>query len=320
MNQFIFTEEPPKHWSELCTSHGDLFNSAEWHEVLSQGFGSKTLYGWNKRDSTGITITVFKAGPFRVGYIGFPVGGPVGSRIETPDEMMSLKKVHFPSALHAVRILASAFRDDLSLALPVQLNPETAIEMLDEWKPDVDRKLRQDMNKAGRSPIKVVDAADMISAERIFRIYKETVSRHRGNMRYNKSYFNALLDLSKVCEKLRCLVAILDDKIVGFEVVACHGETGYSLHGCTNPAFKRYSPSDLLTYEAITWAKQQGMKCYNLMASPIDQGSLVKYKEKWGGVTRQQKTYNLVLRPMQATMFNVFAGVYQGMNKYLRLN
>lgn len=309
----VFTDKPPQHWNELCHNHGDLFNTPHWHDVLSKGFGSKTLYGWDEATSTGVTITIFKAGPFRIGYLGFPVGGLVGSGTITSEIISGLKAADFPVKLHCIRMPVSAFASNTDLPLPSQVTPETAIEMLQEWRPEIDSKLYRDIKKAKHSPLRVVDANDTFQGGTIFNLYRDTIISHHGNMRYTLNYFCELINLAKTHSRFRCLLAMMDDKVAGFLVVACHHRTAYYLHSGTYPQFKLYTPSDLLLYKAIKWAKNQGMERYNMMASPPNQPSLIRYKEKWGGVTRQQKTYELALRPLQTMMFRVGAKFYEGM-------
>lgn len=313
---FVFTDKPPLHWNELCRNHGDLFNTPEWHKVLSEGFGSRSLYGWDEASSTGVSITVFKAGPFRIGYLGFPVGGTMGNGTMSPDVILGLKDAHFPIGLHCIRTPLSAFASNIDLPLPFQMVPETTIENLQEWWPESDSKLYRDIKKARHSLLRVADATDPLQGGAIFSLYRDTVGRQRGNMRYTLNYFSELIKLAKTNSRLRCLLAIKDDIVAGFLVVACHHRSAYYLHAGTQESFKQLCPSDLLLYEAITWAKEQGMERFNMMASPPNQVSLIRYKEKWGGITRQQRTYDLVLQPFQTMIFRGVARVYQSLSGF----
>ena len=81
MSDYVFTLTPPQYWDSLCLESDDLFNRVEWHNVLSRGFGCETIYGWDRENRSGMSITIFKAGPFKVGYIGFPVGGMLGKEL-----------------------------------------------------------------------------------------------------------------------------------------------------------------------------------------------------------------------------------------------
>lgn len=316
MNKFVFTQEPPSYWSELCSQQGDLFNTPQWHTVLSKGFGSDALYGWNEASSTGVSITVFKAGPFRIGYLGFPVGGAMGNGTITPDVILDLKEAQFPGTIHCLRIPVSAFAENVDLTLLSQMVPETAIEELQDWRPETDSKLYRDIKKAGHSLLRVADATDPLQGGAIFSLYRDTVGRQRGNMRYTLNYFSELIKLAKTNSRLRCLLAIKDDIVAGFLVVACHHRSAYYLHAGTQESFKQLCPSDLLLHEAITWAKEQGMERFNMMASPPNQVSLMRYKEKWGGITRQQRTYDLVLQPFQTMIFRGVARIYQSLSGF----
>ena len=305
MVHLIFRASPPEDWSSICAKNNDLFNTVEWQEVLSKGFGSRPLYGCDPNNGTKLTITVFKAGPFRIGYLGFPVGGCLegsGFGIDVANEFTSPR---YPTTIHAIRFPVGAFIRAKEFDVPLVTDlPETAILDLQAWEPEKVKKLRRDINKAMRSRLFLKDAIDLKDGDSIFDLYRETVHANKGGMRYSLEYFRALVDYSRKNPNLRCLLALLEDEIVGFEVVACHAKTAYSLHGGTNPEFRHNATSDLLTHEAISWAKSRGMESYNLMASPLDRPSLVKYKEKWGAVTRQQRTYELALKPLQTRVFN----------------
>jgi hypothetical protein len=314
-----FTENPSSHWSELCSQNGDIFNSPEWHAVLSKGFGSKTLYGWDESTSTGLTVTIFKVGPFRIGYLAFPVGGGIPGEAISPNIIEVMRNSELNKTVHLLRMPASAFVQKEVLPYPSKTSIETAIESLQEWDlTELSHNLQKAVKRAGRSPLKIVDAVNPSQGSVLFQFYKDTVKRHGGNMRYTEKYFQALIELSKTHSNLRCVLAISGGEIVGFLAVVLHQNTAYDLHCCMNLQFRRYNPSDFLTDFSISWAKGEGMERYNLGSSPLKQASLVAYKEKWGGATREQKTYELALRPVQAAMFNASAILYERARKSLR--
>lgn len=312
IGELAFTETPPQQWDELCKRHGDLFNTAEWHKVLVSGFGSRIIYCWDETTTSGVSITVFKAGPFRIGYLGFPVGGVLASSISL-DIIDVLKRSKFPGKLHMIRIPVSPLDSGTNLPLGFNMTSETAIEKLQEWNPEGIEKIRRVINKKKSSPLQISDVTDSMQGGGIFRLYRDTIDRHHGSMRYTERYFNALVDLTIKDQRLRCLVARIDNLIVGFLAVACHGKSTYYLHGGFRQEFRRYYPSDILFLEAITWAKKQGMNSFNMMASPLAQSSLVRYKEKWGGVTKEQKIYELTLHSFQTLAFKASAKLYQSL-------
>lgn len=304
MSPIRFALEPPEHWDDRCAEHNDLFNSTPWQRVLSQGFGSTTLYGSQPDGTPQLTITVFGAGPFRIGYLGFPLGEGVGAFKLSPETVLTWKTQPFPVAVHGLRLPVSAFSPAVELPLPVRCVPETAIEDLQNWQPQRFEKLRRVINKARRSSLKIIAASDPAQGQALFRLYRDTVRRHGGSLRYPAPYFGALIGAAQTHTNLRCLLALTPEaELAGFLVLARHGDMACYLHGGIDPRLKHGYPSDLLFYHAIAWAQREGLCRFNMMASPADQASLVRYKEKWGGVTAQHKTYELSRQPVLTLAF-----------------
>ncbi len=148
-----------------------------------------------------------------------------------------------------------------------------------------------------RSDLELADASGAADGVEVFKIYSDTVKRQRGALRYNEAYFVNLIELAQSSPHIRVLLARVANTIAGFTVVVRHGPVGFYLHGGTHLAYRRYQPSAVLLYDAIQWSQSLGCSCFNLMSSPADQKSLVWYKEKWGGETREHRTYTLPLRP-----------------------
>ncbi|MFQ6023267.1 MAG: GNAT family N-acetyltransferase [Acidiferrobacterales bacterium] len=311
MSTFVFTPEPPNHWDAVCSTYSALFHSPGWQSVLNQAFGSQTMYGWNAGAQTGVAITVFKVGPFRVGYVGFPIGGAIGASPLEPTMVLGWQKAYFPAKLHCLRFPVSAFNTPMALDLPCQKTPETAILELQEWQITNLPKLRRDIKKASSTGLQVIDAQSPAQGNILHRFYRDTVLRHGGKLRYNVGYFSSLISLAQRHPGLRCLLAILDEEVVGFLIVVLHARTAYYLHGAANPSLKQLSPSDVLLHEAINWAQDKDMDCFNMMPSPSHQTSLVRYKEKWGGITKQQQVFDLAVKPFHSLAFRMAERLYR---------
>ena len=311
MGGFSFSLDPLEQWDQHCSRYNALFHSSAWQALLEKAFSCQTVYGWNPDTNCGITITNFKAGPFRIGYLGFPVGGLIGAGTLDRDTVTAWKKQQIPLGPHCLRIPVSAFSDAAELQLPYLENPETAIVNLQDWSLDsVSKKLRRDVRKACRSELTVSDATHPSQVREIYHMYHDTVKRNSGSLRYNEAYFSGLITLAQSHPGIRCMLAWLGTDVAGFLIVGRHGRTAYYLHGGTNIALKRHSPSDLLLHDAITWARQERSECFNLMTSSADQSSLIRYKEKWGAITRPHKTYILSLRPSLCLPFRVMERLY----------
>lgn len=263
-----------------------------------------------------MSISTFCAGPFKIGYLGFPVGGLVSNRKLDTEILDEWKRSRSLFNCHCLRVPVSAFEETEDLALSYKSNPETAICDLQNWDINqVSKKLRRDIKKAQRASLTVTDAYTSVKGSDLYSIYKNTVKRHSGSLRYNEKYFSSVISLSDTNPDLRCIIALSEDRLAGFVVIARHKQTTYYLHGGTEFSLRHHSPSDLLLYEAILWGQENGSDYFNLMTTSGDQPSLVRYKEKWGAVTRPHKTYTLKLRPAFCTSFNFAQWTYNMLRK-----
>jgi len=297
VNSWITTETVPPAWEDICAQGDALFHSPEWLAMLEKSFSCSSLFVLDEENRRGAAITQFRAGPFRVGYLGFPVGGMVGSAAPGEDILDAMRQATVDQMPVAVRVPVSGFEEVADLGLPYDATAETAIVDLQSWTlAGIPKNRRRDVNKSLRSGLDLVDASDPADAGFIYELYRRTLERKDGSLRYNAAYFSGLIELSKGDPRLRVLLAKQDDSIAAFTVVAIHGSVAYYLHGAYDWSLREHLPSAMLLNEAIEWAKAEGCDSFNLMSSPKGQESLVKYKERWGAETREHRTYTVPVK------------------------
>jgi hypothetical protein len=298
MTNFEFSKTRPDQWDSACERESSLFQSADWQQLLADCFGCRSVYAWDPKQRSGTAISLFRAGPFGVGYLGFPLGRMLGEHASRSGLLSQMKNGLSDEAPVCVRLPVSAFAAPQELQLPFVSTPETAIADLQVWGPQlVSTNIRRDLKKAARSGLELVESHNADDGATLFAIYAATVRRHKGSLRYNANYFSRLIELSQKRADLRVLLARRHREIAGFIVLAIDVDTAYYLHGGTNIALQNLHSSALLFDKAIETAKSAGLRCFNFMSSPKDQPTLVQYKEKWGGVTREHRSYVLALRP-----------------------
>lgn len=293
MSSFGFHSAAPDGWDARCETSGAVFGCSEWQRLLETSFGCRSIYGWNGQD--GAAISAFRAGPFTVGYLGFPAGSFIGDS-SARAEMLAAIDARSSVGLTCLRVPVSPFGADLELHAPRVSNPETAIADLQSWDlMAVSKNLRRDIRKAERSGLEIELSTDETIGADLFGMYETAVRHHGGSLRYNRDYFRGLLAMSARNDAIRVYIARHDGRIAGFAVVVRHGQIACYLHGGSAGEFRHLSPSDLILAKAITSARSDGNSIFNFMASPADQPTLVRYKEKWGGETRPLRTYTLRL-------------------------
>jgi hypothetical protein len=311
VNSWTASATVPQAWSDICADSDALFHSEKWLALLEKSFSCSSLYCLDERQPRGAGITQFRAGPFRIGYVGFPVGGLLGGGGPDRDFLESIRQANVDRKPVALRIPVSGFGKPVKLDLPYETTPETAIVDLQSWSLDrVTKNRRRDVNRSLRSGLELVDASDPADAARIYELYRATLERHDGSLRYNAAYFSELIRLAEEQPKLRVLLARTSESITAFTVVALHRSTGYYLHGAFDWLHREHLPAAMLLNEAIEWAKAEGCETFSLMSSPKGQESLVKYKERWGAETREHRTYTLQVKSTYA-LFRIAERLYR---------
>jgi hypothetical protein len=301
VTDWVATTTVPSTWRELGDESSSIFHSEDWMALLERSFGCSSLYFLRDDHQKGAAISLFRAGPFRIGYLGFPVGGTIGSGAPAGEFFEYLQTANVDHMPVAIRIPVSGFGESVELDLPYETTAETAIVDLQSWGLDrVTKNRRRDVNRSLRSGLDLVDASDPADAARIYELYRATLERNDGSLRYNATYFGELIQLAQRRSGLRVLVAKKDGAIVAFTVVVLQGSMSYYLHGAFDWAMREYLPSAMLLNEAIEWVKSQGSESFNLMSSPQGQDSLIKYKERWGAETREHRTYTMPVKSTYA--------------------
>ncbi len=295
-NEFDITSSPTSEYYSWLEKTNTFFDGPTWGAVLIDGFDVKRYYIWDKTYTTGRALTVFKKGPFKVGYLGFPIY----SQAEIESESYSVDRMLNAIALmkekpHILRLPASAF-SGLHLNTKkhfTEITVESCITNLNEWQIENESSRRRAIRRAKTRLLNTVTCST-VSSEEAFSIYNEAIKRNAGKLRYSKKYFELLVD--KKNSPWVSFFAIREDNIIKSLIITVrHADTVYYLHGGGTPEALNAGASDLAMSIAITDAKNKGAKRFNFLSSPEKQPGLIRFKEKWGGESRQALTYSIPL-------------------------
>ena len=161
MNGWQVTSSMPNEWPAICTRENRLFHGRDWLQMLERSFGCTSIYLINTDLQLAAGISAFRAGPFRVGYLGFPTGGFVGKGLVSSEAIDSMRIALRGSGVVCLRIPTSAFPGSVGLDLPFDATPETAIVDLQSWSlARAPKNRRRDVNRSLRSGFDIVDAND----------------------------------------------------------------------------------------------------------------------------------------------------------------
>lgn len=305
----------PASWAKLAAENNSFFSAEGWQNLLAQSFGAKSFRFIDADGNDGFSLQVFRKGPFRIGYLNFPIGGtvrgyPIKSRLD------NLRSAFGSRDIHLLRAQSSGFRDPEPWDTTAVSQPETAITKLQEYDPLRIAKVRRDVARAERFMVKVAQGPDAAPPTMMYGLYKETVSRHGAALRYNAGYFEKLYRLARNDHRLKLFVARIGDELAGFLALALNCDTAYYLHGASNEKYRKNGVSDMLLYEAIKAARCAGMSCFNMMTSPPEQQALVRFKEKWGATTRTHFTYEFRFNNAYASAFDFASNTYSLLGRW----
>ncbi len=298
-------------WQRLAHEAGAVLASPAWQRHLAAALNAECHFLPDADRQDGLVLQVFKRGPFKAGYIGFPLGGTVRGQAVGAERIKRLLTTPLARKLHVLRVTGSAFNTPEDAVGEPQTVPETCIVDLPACDPEQISKVRHDLARARRAGVDVRESADDEICEHIYRTYAATVARHGGVVKYEGEYFAGLGRLAQTDARLRILTAHIGTDYAGYVVLALHGSCAYYMHAGVRPEFQKTGAGDLLLARALEIAKQAGMQSFNMMASPAAQPGLIKFKEKWGAVTQPQVVQTLAVSGLMAALMKIAEKLYR---------
>lgn len=285
---------PPPRYQRWLEETNAFFDGVAWGKALTEGFGATRLYLWDDQHELGHALTIFTKGPVRMAYLGFPVCmAPVAETEDYDLEGMVNAVRAFPHRPDLLRVPISPFgrRSLQTRTAKMAQTIETCITDLSSWSLSADAKSRRAVRRATRRCIDLVPTSEATGQE-LSALYRNAVVRNHGRTRYTEPYFATLCSS---CPSITIHGLRDTDCLVSAVVTARHGQTVCYLHGGSDPSHMSRGVADLVMSSALQHAKDDGATQFNFLASPVSQPELVRFKEKWGGSSREALTASLAM-------------------------
>jgi hypothetical protein len=168
--------------------------------------------------------------------------------------------------------------------------------MVDEetlWK-NLEKSNRNSITRARREHVEICRTNKEEDLESFYKIYNETMDRRKAKKMYYfpREFYNLLFDL--LGENANLFVAKVNDRVICASLfVGEENLVHYYLSG-TSQEFRSVGANNLLLYEAILWARQQGYKIFNLGGGYKTGDSLFKFKSTFSKSTAKFYTYRKI--------------------------
>jgi hypothetical protein len=162
----------------------------------------------------------------------------------------------------------------MNVVRSLQLSPQQL------WM-DMAHKVRKNVKRARSSGLRVLRDGSGALLEDFVRIYRNTMSRRGANKRYlfPLEWFRRLVD--GLTGQFVFFHALKDDRVVSSELVLVSSDIVYSYLGGTDTEASRDRPNDLLKFEIMLWAQEEGKREFVLGGGHQPEDGIFRYKRSF---------------------------------------
>lgn len=320
------TRSPGCDWDRFAARQSDLlFYTAAWSRVLRDGLGGTPSYLYQRRGAEivcGLPGVVLAYGPLKLFYGSIPYGGYLGEPGLSERFLAAV-----PAQLRGVDILyltpfAAAAAPDYRVFPEVAIERVTRIGLAGKteealaaaWEPSI----RQSLKRTAREGVTVTCRRDEEAFLVAHRLYLQTMARNRAIARYPEQWFRALHRHLAADGGAMVYLAEHDGQAVSATVAIASGSGVHLLHSGSATGSLRLRANDLLVCEIIGEALREGKVYLDLMQSAPRDTNLIRWKEKFGGVSEDLPKYSLVNSPVKAALWNGAKRLYPFLGRLRR--
>ena len=154
-----------------------------------------------------------------------------------------------------------------------------------------DKKLQSEIRKADRENIFIERFNADKHFDKFINLMKATEKRHQRKPKYPERFFKELAKLAQTDNRILWYWCEHENQAVNSHINFIENEMVINWYVCYDKSFSFLKANQKILYSMIKEIQSPGIRHLNLGASPEDAGSLLDYKEKWGGETYHYKCY-----------------------------
>jgi serine/alanine adding enzyme len=293
-------ESPGREWDEFASRYTDLiFYQSLWSRVLKEGLGGQPLYFYLKERReivAGLPGVLLNFRVVKILYASIPYGHLIGERSYYSTFLELLENEYRRRGIDQVRLAESPFSESYS---PDSFKPIfakcTLLDLRGYDKEKVWRghkkNIRRDVRKAQRSRITIHREESREDITVFYKLYLTSMERNRAMARYPFRWFEAVYE--EMVEKGlgAFLFAELEHEAIAGAVLIKSSTSTHYFHNGSKYEFLKFCPNELLIHSALEEAIEKGNSFFDFMGSDPNDLSLLQFKEKWGGQSKDVCTY-----------------------------
>ncbi len=159
-----------------------------------------------------------------------------------------------------------------------------------DWQPP-DKKLLSEIRKAERENVIVEKFHFEKHFDKFISLMKNTEERHDRKPKYSDSFFKALAKLAENDERILWSWCEHDGCAVSSHINFIEQNQILNWQVYFDKQFSSLKANQKMLFGLAQTARVHNKKYLNLGASPIETPTLIEYKNKWGGETREYICY-----------------------------
>jgi hypothetical protein len=170
------------------------------------------------------------------------------------------------------------------------------------WK-NIAHNKRRNIEKAREQGVEVVRHRSYDALARFYELYQNS-SKRAGFAAHPFGYFHSYLSIFGKNSKAWVFLAVFRDQPIAGAFIVSHGNTAYALAAGSEERFWHVRPNDILHWEAMRWARREGLSLYHLghVYEPLPlknspTWNLWRWKREWKGQLEKVYVYNKVFMP-----------------------
>ena len=209
-----------------------------------------------------------------------------------------------------------------------QVQPRTTYfldltKSLDELLKSFEEKTRYNIRLAEKKGVKVREDSTQAGIETFYKIYRET-SKRDVFLIHPKSYYMKLKECLIDRGMANVFIAEYNNVPVASLFAFRFGDRIWYMYGASINDYRNVMPNHALHWHLIKWAKEKGLKIYDLWgvpSSPSEKHPLFgvyRFKKGFNGAVRSWiGAYDLPFEPISYTLFDKGVSFYQGLRSLL---
>jgi hypothetical protein len=305
-------ESPGQEWDEFASRYTDLiFYQSVWSEVLKEGLGGQPLYFCLKERGeiiAGLPGVLLNFRILKILYASIPYGNLIGEREYFSSFMEILENEFRKRKIDQVRVTESPFSKSQppgsyqSVSAKCTLLDLRGFNKEQIWE-GYKKNIRRDVRKAQKNRIMIRSAGSREGVNTFYRLYLASMERNKAMAKYSLHWFETLYEILTKKEMGAVLIAELNGVAIAGVVLIYSASSTHYFHNGSQYEFLKFCPNELLVHSSIENAVEKRISFFDFMGSDPHDLSLLRFKEKWGGQSKDVCTYVKEYHPFRCKVW-----------------